>query len=210
MDGAHRDVEQQPIAGIDEEQRWFFLRKQVVGANRRHDKAKRDAKGSQDLDAERQVHRIGRERVGQRPRGDQAEGKGTAVDRAHIALPDLLFGQADRAHPFLAHDRAIPDAANDKARQRGEHDGQPVHVKYVHCILPRMCPGLRRGPSPVPKSGGLGNWGALWRYGVSSFGHGARVMVPRWAPAFAGVRGVRMEAGRGLPNIDRDSAGKQA
>ena len=56
----------------------------------------------------------------ERPRSNKAERKGASIDHAHIAFLDLLFGQADRAHPFLAHHRAVPDAADQKARQRGQ------------------------------------------------------------------------------------------
>ena len=145
VDGPHGDVEQQPVTGVDEEQSRLFLREQIVGADGRDDEAERDAKGGQHFGGKIEVHRIGRERVRQCPRGDQAEGEGAAVDGAHITLLDLLLGQADRAHPCLAHDRAIPDAADQKAGQRGHDDRDPVHVEYVHFILPRFVPRRRPG-----------------------------------------------------------------
>jgi len=140
MDSAHGDVEQQPVGRVDEEQSRLFLREQIVGADRRDDEAERDAKGSQHFGDEVEIHRIGRECVRQCPRGDQAEGEGAAVDFSHAAFLELLFGKSDRAHPLLAHDRAIPDAADQKAGQCGNYDRNPVHVKYVHCILPDCAP----------------------------------------------------------------------
>ncbi len=136
VDDAHGGVEKQPIAGIDEEQRLALLREEIVGADGRDDEAERHAKGGQYLHAKVEIGGIGRERMRQRPRGDQAEGKGAAVDCAHIARLDLLLGQPDRAHPFLAHDGPVPDAADQKSGQRGDHHCDPVHIEYVHVILP--------------------------------------------------------------------------
>ena len=153
MHRAHGDIEEQPVGGVDEEQRRAFAREQIIGADRRDDEAESDAKGGQNLDPERQVQRIGRERMGQRPRGDQAEGEGAAVDGRHIALFQLLLGQADRAHPFFAHDRAVPDTADNKACQRGHHDRNPVYVEYVHIILPRFVPRCVPGAISCTKIG---------------------------------------------------------
>src|SRR3546814_5979923 len=85
----------------------------------------RHAKSGQHLDPNREFSAkfgIALERVCQYPARQQRERESAAIDHAHVGRFGVFFGQADRTHPFLAHDRAIPDSAHHEARQRRKHD----------------------------------------------------------------------------------------